>query len=243
VLKKSLRHIKYTSPGTDNIQSWFFKNCSYEIAEIITHILNLSLCSGSIPHQCRSALVTLIPKVPKPIAISDYRPISVTPLLSRVAEELLVANWLRAAIPRDMIADQFGFRPTGSTDCALIFTMRHVSAMVENCEYVRCLVIDFSRAFDVINHVILLDKLSELNLPDYNVNWIVSFLTDRTQSVKVGDKISCQRFINRGIVQGSGVGPTFYVVMESDLKPLSSMNLLCKFADDTNLLWICECSL
>ena len=58
---------------------------------------------------------------------------------------------------------------------------------------------------------------------DYIVNWIVSFLTDRTQAVKVGDKISCQRFINRGIVQGSGVGPTFYVVMESDIKPLSSV--------------------
>jgi len=114
--------------------------------------------------------------------------------------------------------------------------MHHDSAMLENCQYVRCLVIDFSRAFDVVNHVILLDKLSKLNLPNYIVNLIVSFLTDRTQAVKVGDKISCQQFINRGIVQGSGVGPTSYVVMESDLKPLSSVNLLCKFADDTNLL-------
>ena len=73
--------------------------------------------------------------------------------------------------------------------------------------------IDSSRAFDVVNHVILLDKLSKLNLPDYIVNWIVSFLIDRTQAVKVGDKISCQQFINRGIVQGSGVGPTFYVTI------------------------------
>jgi len=112
------------------------------------------------------------------VAISDYHPISVTPLLSRVAEKLLVANWLRPAIPSDMIADLFGFRPTGSTDCALIFMMHHVSGMLENCEYVRCLMIDFSRAFDVVNHVILLHKLSKLNLPDYIVNWIVSFLTD-----------------------------------------------------------------
>jgi len=117
--------------------------------------------------------------------------------------------------------------------------MHHVSAMLENCEYVRCLMIDFSHAFEVVNHVILLDKLSKLNLPDYIVNWIVSFLTDHTQAAKVGDKIYCQRFINRGTVQDSDVGPTFYVVMESNyLKPLSSVNvnLLCKFADDTNLL-------
>ena len=57
-------------------------------------------------------------QVPKPVAISDYRPISDTPLQSRVVEKLLVANWLRPAIPSDMIADLFGFRPTGSTDCA-----------------------------------------------------------------------------------------------------------------------------
>ena len=76
----------------------FSKNCSYEIVEIITHILILSFCSGSIPNQWRSALVTLIHKVPKPVDFSDYRPISVTPLLSRVAEKLLVANWLRPAI-------------------------------------------------------------------------------------------------------------------------------------------------
>jgi len=91
-VEKSLRHIKHTFPGTDNIPSWFFKNCSYEIVEIITHILILSFCSGSIPNQWRSALVTLIHKVPKPVDFSDYRPISVTPLLSRVAEKLLVAH-------------------------------------------------------------------------------------------------------------------------------------------------------
>jgi len=109
-VEKSLRHIKHTSPGTGNIPSWFFKHCSYEIAEIITHILNLSFCSGSIPNQWKTALVTLIHEVQKPVAISDYRPISDTPLLCRVAEKLLVANWLQPAIPSDMIANQFGFR-------------------------------------------------------------------------------------------------------------------------------------
>jgi len=78
--------------------------------------------------------------------------------------------------------------------------MHHVSAMLENCEYVRYLMIDFSRTFVltllIMYDVTLLDKLSKLNLPDYIVNWIVSFLTDCTQAVKVGDKISCQRFIN-----------------------------------------------
>ena len=208
----------------------FQKLLLYEIAEIITHILNLPFCCGSIPNQW-SALVTLTPKVPKPVDFSDYRPISVTPLLSRVAEKLLVANWLRPAIPSDTIADQFGFRPTGSTDCALIFMMHHVSAMLENCEYVRYLMIYFSRAFNVVNHVILLDKLSKLNLPDY----IVTFLLTVHKQLKLMINFLVNG-LSTGIVQGSGVGPIFYVVVESDLKPSSSVNLRCKFADDTNLL-------
>jgi len=96
----------------------------------------------------------LLYKVPKSTAISDFRPISVTPLLSRVAERILVRKWLLPAITTDMLADQFGFRPSGSTQCALTNMLHHVTTMLENCDYVivRCLMIDFSRAFDVVDH-------------------------------------------------------------------------------------------
>jgi len=98
--------MKCSSPGLDGIPSWFFRNCSYEIADVVTHILNLSFTHGVVPQQWRCAVVT---PVPKPTAISDFRPISVTPLLSRVAERILVRKWLLPAIPTDMLADQFGF--------------------------------------------------------------------------------------------------------------------------------------
>ena len=112
--------------------------------------------------QWRCAVVTPVPKVPKPTAISDFRPISVTPLLSRVAERFLVRKWLLPAILTDMLADQFGFRPSSSTQCALSNMLHHVTTMLENCDYVRCLMIEFSRAFDVVDHPVLL--LNYLNL-------------------------------------------------------------------------------
>jgi hypothetical protein len=235
-VEKLLKKMKRSSPGDDNIPRWFFHQCSFEIAETVCHIFNLSFSTGTVPQQWRRAIVTPIPKVPKPVYISSFRPISVTPLLSRLAEKLFVRRWLIPAITHDLMDDQFGFRPTGSTTCALTNLIHHVTTMLEECKYVRCLMIDFSRAFDTVDHPILLAKLSRLNLPDYALNWIISFLSGRTQVVKINGVVSSPLSINTSIIQGSGVGPSFYIVMESDLRTLSRRNVLCKYADDTNLL-------
>ena len=96
--------------------------------------------------------------------------------------------------------------------------------------------IDFSRAFDTVDHALLLSELTRLNLPDNIINWIVSFLYERTHCVKVDGCLSNQISINRGTVQGSGVGPMLYTVMESDLRPLSKLSLLFKYANNTNLI-------
>jgi len=79
---------------------------------------------------------------------------------------MVVTRWLVPAIPACKLDDQFGFRTTGSTTCALICLLHHVTAMLERCSYVRCLLIDFSKAFDVIDHPILLAKLVDLGIPD-----------------------------------------------------------------------------
>ena len=96
--------------------------------------------------------------------------------------------------------------------------------------------IDFSRAFDVVDHPVLLTKLSQLDLPQCIRNWIVSFLVGRSQSVKTDCLFSFQLHIKRGIVQGSGVGLTFYIVMEGDRRTFSHSNIVFKYADDTDLL-------
>ena len=95
--------------------------------------------------------------------------------------------------------------------------------------------IDFSKAFDV-NHEVLLQKVSTLGLPDNIHNWLVSFITGRQQKCKVNGSISSCSAITRSIIQGSGIGPTFYIIMKGDLKPLSVHNVMCKYADDINLL-------
>jgi len=180
-IERLLRNMKTSSPGLDGIPSWFFRHCSFELADVVGHIFKTSIVTGTVPTQWHCAIVTPVPKVSRPITLADYRPISVTPLLSRLLEKLVVQNWLLPAVPNDMISDQFGFRPTGSTTCALVFILHHVTAMLQDCEYVRCLLVDFSKAFDVVDDSVLLSKLSGLNLPHCILNWLISFLTNRSQ--------------------------------------------------------------
>ena len=86
-----------------------------------------------MPEQWKRSVITPVPKVSRPMSISQFRPISVTPILSRIAEKLVVRNWLFPAIDSTVIADQ-----TGSTSCAFFF-MYHVTRLLEDNSYVRCL--------------------------------------------------------------------------------------------------------
>jgi len=96
--------------------------------------------------------------------------------------------------------------------------------------------IDFNKAFDVVRHDVLGAKLAQLKLRPSVLQWIIFFLIGRTQQVKHALSFSSFKPINMGIVQGLGLGPTLYVVITSDLKPLSVINILFKFADDTTFL-------
>jgi len=105
--------------------------------------------------------------------------------------------------------------------------------------FVVCACVDFSKAFDVVDHNILYAKLAQLHLPAHTFQWLLSFLTGRTQQVKVGTEMSEARPkpINRGTIQRSGIGLTDFIVMAIDLRALSrTVNKLFKYADDATLL-------
>ena len=90
--------------------------------------------------------------------MSDLRPISVTPILSRIVERLIVRDNIFPAIPTKEILDRYGFKPSGSTTAALVDLTHKISNMLEYNKYVRCLLIDFSKAFDSVDHLTLVSK-------------------------------------------------------------------------------------
>ena len=109
---------------------------------------------------------------------------------------------------------------------------------LESNKFVRCLLIDFSNAYDSVDHIILINKLKSLKISDNVIllGWVVSFLTDQTKFVKMGQKWSFTCVINRSIVQGSGIGPTLFVICIIYLKPIGATNYVTKYADDASLL-------
>jgi len=107
---------------------------------------------------------------------------------------------------------------------------------VEENNYVRCLLIDFSKAFDKVDHIILVQKLKTLDLPANVINLICSFLTGRSQQCRVNGHLSEAISIGLSVVQGSGIGPMLYAIMKSDLHAMSKLNTIFKYADDTPLL-------
>jgi len=108
--------------------------------------------------------------------------------------------------------------------------------LLETHDYVRCVLIYFSKAFDTIDHNILVGELCQLDLPHFVFKWIVGFLTDRLQCTKLRLRVSEFVPITRSVVQGSGIGTGMFVLYIADLKALGSLNILIKFADDCTLI-------
>ena len=134
-----------------------------------------------------------MPKVLPVTTVADFRPISVTSVFSRITERLIVRDYFIPYIPNDCLLDQYAYKITGSTTSMLICLSDMVGRLLESNRYVRCVMIDFSKAFDTVNHQILLSKLKMFPIPVNVIKWIMSFLTGRSQSTKVNGV--CSMFI------------------------------------------------
>ena len=176
---KMLESLRPTATGLDDIPAWFLKIGAPFFAAPVADMINLSLSASVVPKQWKAACISPIPKISSPLNPSDYRPISVTPVLSRVMERIVVRDYIYPSLqnpPSELgFDDQFAFQPTGSTTAALIQLIQTVTTLLETNPYVIVYAIDFSKAFDSIRHSELLDKYSKMKLPDCVYNWLVDF--------------------------------------------------------------------
>ena len=147
--------------------------------------------------QCRWKCSTITPvaKVAKPAVCADYRPISVTPIMSRLLEKVIVKNYIYPALIHPdcthLFQDQFAFRPTGSTTAALVSLIHKISSLLVEYPYVHVIALDFSKAFDTVRHSTLLAKCADFPVEDAVYNWLMSFLDNRTHCTKFTGCISC----------------------------------------------------
>ncbi len=223
--------------GPDGISVKMIKIASPYIIKSLTHIFNLSIRCERYPKDWKHALVTPIHKGGDKCSTGNYRPISILPIISKILERWVHSSVYRYLDENNLIPScQSGFRPLHSTESTLHDLTNKCFAAMENGQVTGSVFIDLSKAFDCVDHEILLKKLEKMNMSSSVINWFKSYLSERSQSVNIGGTISKVLSVNTGVPQGSILGPLLFIVYTSDLPFCIAPNCnLFMYADDSTL--------
>ena len=197
----------------------------------LTILFNTSFLSGTVPHDLKLANVIPVFKKGSQTCLSNYRPISLLSIFHKLLEKLMYKH--------NVLYDkQFGFRSKHDTDHAILSIVDKIQKAIEERNYSCGIFLDFSKAFDTVNHKILLSKLEHYGIRGIANDWFKSYLTDRQQVVMVNNVTSEKCGLTSGIPQGSVLGPLLFLLYINDFHYSSELFDFHLFADDANLF--CE---
>ena len=223
------------TPGHDKCHPHFLRELADEISDPLSKLFNKSMKEGAHT-SWRKAVITAIHKKGSRSDPGNYRPISITSVLSKVMESFVRDAIVTHMMNNNLFCDeQHGFVPGRDCMTQLLLCLEEWTDMLEKREVFDVIYTDFSKAFDSFPHTRLLTNLQGLGIKGDVLFWIKSFLTKRTQCVNVDGIISDWIMVLSGIPQGSVLGPILFVVFINDM-PAEVKNNICKlFADDCKL--------
>ena len=208
------------------------------LTQILTSLFNKSISQGIFPSALKCAKVIPIHKGDSIFETSNYRPISLLPILSKILEKLMYSRIIKFIEKHNILyKNQYGFQKGMSTEFAVNSLLSNIVKCLENKEIGFCIFLDFAKAFDTVNHEIILDKLEYYGVRGIALDWFKSYLSDRMQCTEIGDTQSKLDFIKCGVPQGSILGPLLFLLYINDIVMSSKLFEFILFADDTSLFY------
>jgi len=231
------------SKNQDNNNSMptkLWSNFNEILLKHITYYINNSFETSTFPNNLKLSIINPIHKSGPITKIENYRPISNLPYLSKLFEKVAYQQITFHLNEHNLIYDyQFGFRPNMSTETALNILIDTIINHFENDNLIAVTFLDFTKAFDSVNHDILLNKLkSNFNFSFKTIQWIESYIKYRQQKVIINNHTSTTKPIQHGVPQGSILGPILFNLMVNDMHECTknSSTILIQYADDTVLI-------
>ena len=217
------------SVGLDGVPIFAVRKCFPVIASHLLHLINLSLSTKVFPNRWKTACILPIPKSGDPTVPSNNRPISLLSVLSKILEKV-VCTQLTSYLEANGILNprQYAYRANHSTEDAVLGVVERIVSNIDTGLVSSVTTLDLSKAFDSVDHNLLLSKLSWYGVDD--LEWFRSYLTDRQQIVRGGRKtlhVTCR------VPQGSIVGPILFILFTTDLSAHLTHGVLTSYADDT----------
>ena len=207
-----LKSVSSKSPGIGDIPPRILTEFAAEIATLICDIINASLYNCTFPSQWKKAKIVPIPKTNPPVSLADLRPISLTPAPGKVLEKVIAKELSKQTQPK-LDKCQYGNIRGSSTTHYLINLLHMAYVSTEEGKATTAVTIDYSKAFDYIDHTILAKKLIMMGISSSLIKILISFLTNRSQCTRIGNELSSFKIITCGVPQGTINGPKLFIVM------------------------------
>ena len=222
------------STGIDEIKPKFLRDGADIIKGSVTHIINLSITTNTVPEELKFAIVKPLYKKNSRLEVGNYRPVSILCTISKILERAIQIQLVNYLEKFQLLYEfQSGFRKSYSTDTCLINLMDHIRMLVSKKKFVGMVLLDLQKAFDTVDHEILCQKLEIMGL-DYT-QWMKSYLGGRKQVVMANDTVSEPGIVSCGVPQGSILGPLLFLCYINDM-PISVNCKLLLYADDSALI-------
>ena len=212
------------------------KKSAHTFCDTLSAYFNILMKAGIFPDGLKLGKVTPVFKKGNPEILGNYRPVSTLPIFGKIFEKIIYSRIYKYAISQNILNEnQFGFRQSHSTCHAVNFSVSLIQEALQKSRHVIGIFIDLSKAFDTIDHKILLKKLERYGIRGVPNSLIKSYLSGREQYTEVLGEKSDALTTQYGVPQGSVLGPLLFLLYINDISRLSNLGIYVLFADDTNI--------